>query len=1009
MFFDRTILIRSLFVFVFLFTYQNVHAEKWLPIGPQGGNIFSLVGHQDKPERLFASVTSAGLYVSDNSGDTWDKIPAFSNRTHFGALAIASTDSNTIYAGAAGSNEMFRSTDGGINWQEISVNLPVGNFVGHISQIIVDSSNSQHIVIRIGGNEVFLNAEIYQSLNAGDSWEMITLPSLNISSYITDFTLVSGRVALSVHNDFESGDGIYRQSTIDNSWVNITPNQSTSNDHGFSSIVSSNDGNQLFALGIDGIWISDNSGSSWSLQNSGLISCPIPGMTCDSQDKLVLADRLLQDPVDDQVMFAYQALSSFLWKSEDRGLTWQFINTDQNIQSLLSLGDEKLYLGDIGDGVFYNNFWSGNNWQQKSIGLNNSYVADFKINPIKDEDIIMASYYQGMLHSSNNGSDWSTINQGLKIEGLPESYNNQLKALIRPENLWVDHNNSSLMLLSTSLIGSNNGLYRTIDAGQSWNKIKAGLPSFVSVSKILRTSVAGSAIFLGSPLDGLFISNDEGISWQKSEQPEVSRVDGMTLSENGTLYVIAKQSSVDSRKLWRSEDQGQSFQQLNIGVDLQLDNIFTNQILANSALFVTTEIELDIDLNVVQPNKLFRSTNNGTSWQQMSFNTERGAISAIEIAPNDINTVYLGTGFDLTTDGEHLFKSTDNGTTFIPIAGDVEPLDIRHILANPHQPDEIYIATYSGGLYKSNLLPNINISAPTQTSTGATVQLDGSGSNDREGAIAEFEWQQTGGTAVTISNSHTAIAEFTAPIETSNLLFTLTVTDGQGESTEQDLEVIVTNNQLPTAIINAPTVVNYVDNIQLDGSGSNDSDGTIVNYQWTQLSGVEVSLDNSESSLASFDAPQEPGNLSFMLTITDNDGGQTDSSITIYVNQPPEIVLESSMAVTGGATVNISATIADSDSDIESIAWNQVSGPTIALSDVNNQQVTFIAPDQSATVVLSIQVTDTYLAVSQQQINIIITASAASDDSGSSKSSGSGALSFLLLIMLTFSRRNART
>lgn len=75
----------------------------------------------------------------------------------------------------------------------------------------------------------------------------------------------------------------------------------------------------------------------------------------------------------------------------------------------------------------------------------------------------------------------------------------------------------------------------------------------------------------------------------------------------------------------------------------------------------------------------------------------------------------------------------------------------------------------------------------------------------------------------------------------------------------------------------------------LDGSGSNDGDGTITSYAWTQIFGKSVRLNNADSAVANFRAPRVRRNttatLVFELTVTDDQGATASSQVTVYVTR----------------------------------------------------------------------------------------------------------------------------
>ncbi|MCW8830347.1 MAG: PKD domain-containing protein, partial [Gammaproteobacteria bacterium] len=154
---------------------------------------------------------------------------------------------------------------------------------------------------------------------------------------------------------------------------------------------------------------------------------------------------------------------------------------------------------------------------------------------------------------------------------------------------------------------------------------------------------------------------------------------------------------------------------------------------------------------------------------------------------------------------------------------------------------------------------------------------NGSG-DDSDGHIAGYKWTQTSGTAVTLSNSNRASTSFTAPNtkQIERLGFRLTVTDNESEIHSDEIFITVNPvNTLPTALITSPTPVAENTFTRLDGSGSNDTDGSIASYHWTQVAGPVVALFNAGSANPSFSTPSvyQDTTLSFRLDVLDDEGG----------------------------------------------------------------------------------------------------------------------------------------
>ncbi|MGI9258676.1 MAG: PKD domain-containing protein, partial [Gammaproteobacteria bacterium] len=94
------------------------------------------------------------------------------------------------------------------------------------------------------------------------------------------------------------------------------------------------------------------------------------------------------------------------------------------------------------------------------------------------------------------------------------------------------------------------------------------------------------------------------------------------------------------------------------------------------------------------------------------------------------------------------------------------------------------------------------------------------------------------------------------------------------------------SNSAPTASAGTDQAVDEQTNVSLSGAGSQDPDGTIAGYLWSQLSGTTVALQNSVAETASFTAPALSVSeiLSFQLRVTDNGNVSAVDTIQVTVN-----------------------------------------------------------------------------------------------------------------------------
>ncbi len=258
--------------------------------------------------------------------------------------------------------------------------------------------------------------------------------------------------------------------------------------------------------------------------------------------------------------------------------------------------------------------------------------------------------------------------------------------------------------------------------------------------------------------------------------------------------------------------------------------------------------------------------------------------------------------------------------------------------------------------YQAANIPPVADAGPDRTvGEGDAVTLDGSNSSDTDGSIVAYDWVQTVGTTVSLSDPSSATPWFNAPFVSAGgeaLTFELTVEDDGGLTATDTVIVNVSNvNQAPTADSGPDQTVGEAESVTLDGSNSTDPDGTIVGYSWTQTGGVAVSLSDPLSAQPVFTAPDVgPGgaSLTFQLTVTDDGGLQASDSCIVnvsWVNLAPTADAGIDLTVGEGVLVVLDGSgSSDPDDGIASYLWNQTAGTSVTLSDPTSQAPQFTAP-----------------------------------------------------------------
>ena len=287
--------------------------------------------------------------------------------------------------------------------------------------------------------------------------------------------------------------------------------------------------------------------------------------------------------------------------------------------------------------------------------------------------------------------------------------------------------------------------------------------------------------------------------------------------------------------------------------------------------------------------------------------------------------------------------------------------------------------------------PPVADAGPDQTvDEGAVAVLSGTNSSDPEGGALSYFWEQTGGSAVVLSDPESAQPDFSTPDvgpDGESLTFRLTVSDANGLLAQDDCTVNVSwINIPPTADAGADISVDEGYEVILDGLGSSDPDDDIVAYLWEQTGGPEVEILNPTDVQASFISPDfisESVSLTFKLTVQDSGGLIADDTCVVNViweNTPPTADAGQDQTVSENDTVTLdgSASI-DPDDGIASIRWTQTKGTPVTLSDPAAKQPKFVAPEvgsEGESLVFQLTITDMGGLTSQDSCTVIVNSQA---------------------------------
>jgi Kelch motif len=190
----------------------------------------------------------------------------------------------------------------------------------------------------------------------------------------------------------------------------------------------------------------------------------------------------------------------------------------------------------------------------------------------------------------------------------------------------------------------------------------------------------------------------------------------------------------------------------------------------------------------------------------------------------------------------------------------------------------------------------IAVAGPDQAITlpKDTILLDGSKSWDPDSNIIGYAWRKISGPNNLKMSDPVQIQNIVVDFAAGIYYFELAVTDAEGLTGKDTIQVIVNISPDKPPIANAGPDATVSYNLQtcsmepsvitLDGTGSSDPDGTIVSYHWSLIfANSDLVITNPNTAIATVTKIQ-PVNYTFRLVVTDNAGGKDDDTVIVNTN-----------------------------------------------------------------------------------------------------------------------------
>ena len=280
-------------------------------IGPVGNRVATVAGVVGDPATYYAGAASGGIWKTTDGGIHWQPIFDDQPVQSIGALAVAPSDPNVVWAGTGEAwirshisigNGMYKSTDAGKTWQHLGLDL-----TGRIARVVIHPTNPDIVFAAALGHSYGPQQErgIYRTTDGGKTWERVLFVDENTGAADVVMDPNNPRILfaamwqLVIHTwGRESGgpgSGIYVSKDGGTTWKKLTGNglpvkpfgkvglaMSRSNSSRIYALIETGDGVPWHGQETERgeLWRSDDGGETWRVVSyDRQLSCRQPYYT----------------------------------------------------------------------------------------------------------------------------------------------------------------------------------------------------------------------------------------------------------------------------------------------------------------------------------------------------------------------------------------------------------------------------------------------------------------------------------------------------------------------------------------------------------------------------------------------------------------------------------------------------------------------------------------------------------------------------------------------------------
>lgn len=511
-------------------------------------------------------------------------------------------------------------------WQQLS-----GPYGGYVNKILSSPSGALYAVSSSG---------VYKSMNEGGTWMPVT-PS-SIKDITCGCISPNGYIYIGIGN---FAPKVYRSTDEGSSWtlrntgtmhdfcdMAVTPGgtvlagtayrfsfhtqfiqsgeifRSVDNGNTFTitpfpdiavGSISANTNGDVYVTSTNGLFRSVNSGASWSV---------IRNDTCSK---------------------VFTNISGHIFFSTRQGV----LRSTNNGASWLGVPKVPMASGSGGilftaeSGNIFKSTDNGDTWNQISVISGSS---SFGTNSLLFSGVskIYAGSNFGVFKSNNNGDNWAEANTGIRVTNI-------FTVVSKGTNIFA---------------GSDRYISRSTDNGNEWTNLSNGLPP--AGTRMLKLS-PNSSIFAYIYGSGIYRSVNNGDNWTKLNNLPAGISEGsMVFNSSSEIFATA----ID--KIYKSSNNGDTWTEITSGFpEDTTTNIYGLSIDHQNNLYASISWG-----EFIFNYGLFKSTNNGANWSQISNERAPGQLKF-----NSQNQIWgiITTGLKLSTNGGMNFQAVTSAPSYV--------------------------------------------------------------------------------------------------------------------------------------------------------------------------------------------------------------------------------------------------------------------------------------------------------------------------------------------------------